>query len=99
MAGRVDDVDLGVLVDDCGVLRRDGDAALALEVHVVHHPVHDGLMGGKAVALAQQAVHQGGLAVVDVGDDGDVAEVHSGALGEGAAYSPVVGPVHRPALW
>ena len=32
VAGRVDDVDLVVLVVDGGVLRQDGDAALALEV-------------------------------------------------------------------
>jgi hypothetical protein len=32
------------------------------------------LVGGEGAGLAEQLVHQGGLAVVDVGDDGDVAE-------------------------
>ena len=36
VAGGVDDVDLGVVVVDRGVLGQDGDAALALEVVRVH---------------------------------------------------------------
>ena len=35
----------------------------------------DELAGAELAALAQQAVDQRGLAVVDVGDDGDVADV------------------------
>jgi hypothetical protein len=34
----------------------------------------------------QQAIDQGGLAVVDVGDDGDVAEV-----GDGHGWAPLRG--------
>ena len=34
------------------------------------------LVGAEGAALAQQGVHEGGLAVVDVGDDGDVAKSH-----------------------
>jgi hypothetical protein len=50
----------------------DGDAALLLEVHRVkvlvgHHPLLDG------VGVLQQAVGQRGLAVVDVGDDAEIA--------------------------
>jgi hypothetical protein len=56
-----------------GVLREDGDAALALEVHAVHHAVGDLLVGAERSALAQQRVDERGLAVVDVRDDGDVA--------------------------
>ena len=36
------------------------------------------LVGAEDAALAQQGVHQGGLPVVDVGDDGDVSQVHKG---------------------
>ncbi len=35
------------------------------------------LVGSEDAGLGQELVHQGGLAVVDVGDDGDVAKVHS----------------------
>ena len=52
----------------------DGDAPLPLQVHVVQQlGLH--LPGGDGVALFQQPVRQGGLAVVDVGDDGEIADI------------------------
>ena len=81
VAGGVDDVDLGVAVVDGGVLGQDGDAALALQVVGVHDPLAVLLVGAEHPALLQQRVHQGGLAVVDVGDDGDVAKVHGSPAG------------------
>ena len=74
VAWRIDDVDMGALVADGTVLREDGDAALALEVVRVHHPLDHVLVRGEGAGLAQQLVDQGRLAVVDVGDDGDVAD-------------------------
>ena len=73
VAGRVHDVDQGVAVMDGGVLGQDGDAALALELVAVHGAFGDALVGAKYSALAEHRVDEGGLAVVDVGDDGDVA--------------------------
>ena len=73
VAGGIDDVDQGVVVVDGRVLGQDRDAALALEVGIVHGPFGDPLVAPERAALPQQAVHQGGFAVVDVGDDGDVA--------------------------
>jgi hypothetical protein len=70
-----------------GVLRKDRDAPLALLVHRVHHPggVPVGCIGwiglvvcGHGAGLAEKGVHHGGLAVVDVGDDGHVAEALDG---------------------
>ena len=55
----------------------DGDPALALEVDVVHHPFLDAFIVAEGAALAQERVHEGRLAVVNVGDDGDVAKVCS----------------------
>ena len=34
---RVDDVDLHVVITHSGVLRHDGDAALAFQIHGIHH--------------------------------------------------------------
>jgi hypothetical protein len=76
VAGRIDDVDAGALPVDRGALGEDGDAALALQVVRVHDPFHDLLVGAEGAALLQQLVDQGGLAVVDVGDDGDVTQLH-----------------------
>ena len=60
---------------DGRLLGEDRDALLALEVARVHDPVHDGLVGAEGAGLAQHRVHERGLAVVDVRDDGDVAQV------------------------
>ena len=75
VARGVDDVDVDAAVVDGGVLGQDGDAALALEVDGVHDPLAPTALSRKMPALLQHGVDQGGLAVVDVGDDGNVADV------------------------
>ena len=84
VAGGVDDVDPHAVALDRRVLGEDRDALLALEVHRVHDPLGDLLVGPEGAGLAQQGVDERGLAVVDVRDDGDVAEVgtvcHPGTL-------------------
>ena len=60
---------------DGAVLGQDRDAALALEVVAVHHALGHFLVVAEGAALAQQLVDQRGLAMVDVGDDGDVADL------------------------
>jgi hypothetical protein len=77
VAGRVDDVDLHVLPAHRGVLGQDRDAPLALERVRVHHPVLDDLVVAEGPALAEHLVHESRLPVVDVGDDGDVANLHN----------------------
>ena len=75
MARRVDDVDLHALVVDGNVLGKDGNAALAFLVVGVQHALFHLLIVAEHVRRPQQAVHQGGLAVVNMGDDGNVADV------------------------
>ena len=77
VARGVDDVDLRVAIAHGGVFRKDGDAAFPLEVVRVHDPFIDLLVLAEDAALLQQRVDQGGLAVVDVGDHRDVANVFS----------------------
>ena len=79
MAGRVDQVQVvgltvGGVVLDPHRLRLDRDPALALEVHRVEHLRLHFLRIDGAGDL-EDAVGQGGLAVVDVGDDREVADV------------------------
>ncbi len=50
VAGGVDDVDLGVVVVEGGVLGQDGDAALFFEVVGVHDALGDGLVGAEGAA-------------------------------------------------
>ena len=80
VAGGVDDVDPGLArlaVPQHGrAFGQDGDAALALLVVGVHGALGRRLIGSEDARLGQKLVDQRGLAVVDVGDDGDVAQVH-----------------------
>jgi hypothetical protein len=71
------------VVIDRGVLGQDGDAPLLFQVVGVHDPLGQLLVGGEGAGLAEQLVHQGGLAMIDVGDDGDIAEGagHVGKVG------------------
>ena len=82
MAGRVDQVEdvvlaiVGLVVEAHG-LRLDGDAALALDVHVVEHLLlHVAQL--EAAGRLDQAVGQRRLAVVDMGDDCEIADVGNG---------------------
>ena len=92
VARRVDDIDEHVLVVDGGVLRQNRDAALALEVRVVHRALGDPLVRAEDAALVQQRVDQRGLAVVDVRDDGHVAPKRVGH-GRGGFRARGISPV------
>ena len=79
VSGRVDEVQLiflsvGSHIRDAHGLRLDGDAALAFQIHLVQV-----LLAGLALAddLGQlkDAVGKGGLAVVDMGDDAEIANM------------------------
>ena len=61
---------------DRGAFGEDGDPALFLEVVRIHRPLLDALVVAEGARLAEQLVDKGRLAVVDVGDDRHVAEVH-----------------------
>ena len=80
---------------DGGVLREDRDALLALEVHRVHDPLADGavlgLVRGERAGLPEHGVDERGLAVVDVGDDRDVAEIIAGTHGHEKVLQTRVG--------
>ncbi len=73
VARGVDDVDVGLAVLDRAVLGEDGDAAFLLDVAGVHDALGDLLVFAEGAGLAQKLVDEGGLAMIDVGDDGDVA--------------------------
>ncbi len=76
VARGVDDVDAHAAPHDRGAFRQDRDAALALEVVRIERPLGHLLIGAERARLAQHRIDQGGLAVVDMGDDGDVADFH-----------------------
>jgi hypothetical protein len=77
MAGRVDDVDPVIVVLDGRNLGGDGNSPLLLLVAAVHDQVlaHFGLVVAEGLRLLEQAVDQRRLAVVNVGDNGDIADL------------------------
>ena len=76
VAGRVDDVDVRSVPVDRGALGEDGDPALLLEVVRIHRPLLDALVVAEGAGLAEELVDKRRLAVIDVGDDRHVTEVH-----------------------
>jgi hypothetical protein len=73
MAGRIDNVDFDSVVTHAGDLGEDRDAALTFQVVGIHDALHVLLMRAEDAALVEHGVHEGGLAMVHMGDDGDVA--------------------------
>ena len=78
VARRVDDVDPVTVPLKRGVLRPDRDPLLTFEVHRIHHPVLYFLVRAESSGLAQQLIHERGLAVVDVRNDGDITNLVHG---------------------
>ncbi|MGY4341882.1 hypothetical protein ACVWW3_006788 [Bradyrhizobium sp. LM2.9] len=76
VAGSVDDVDARVLPLHRGRLRQNGDAALALQIVGVHGALGHLLVLAVGTGLLEETVDERCLAVIDVGDDSDVAKVH-----------------------
>ena len=88
MAGRVHQVEdiglavLGLVFQPHG-LGLDGDAALALDIHGIEHLLLH-LAAGQPAGELDQPVGQGGFAMVDMGDDGEIADL--GQVGHEAGY-------------
>ena len=82
VARGVDNVDMHAFVFDRGVLGKNRDAAFLFQVVGVHDALDQLLVCGEGAGLAEKLVDQGGFTVVNVSDDGDVANRTSGH-GEG----------------
>ena len=80
MAGSVYNVDPHPLIIDGSILGQDGDAPFPFQVAAIHDPLLYLLIGPENAALAQKLVHQGGFAMVHVGDDGNIADVFVGHI-------------------
>ena len=79
VTGRVDEIEYVILAVFGGIVefdraRLDGDAAFALQIHIVKQLIlHVALLHG--AGQLQNAVCERGLAVVDVRDDGEIADM------------------------
>ncbi len=88
VAGRVDDVDLHPFVGNGDILGEDRDAAFAFQIVGVEDLLADELGVAEPPALAQHAIDQARLAVIDVCDDGDVSYIGA-AHGRGVSSATV----------
>ena len=79
---RVDNVDAGILPHDRGRLGENGDAALLLQIAGIHGALGDTLVFTHRAGLLEERVDQCGLAMIDVRDDRDIAEIHASQLGK-----------------
>jgi hypothetical protein len=79
MARRIHQVEDMALPVEAHGLRLDGDAALLLDVHIVEH-LGAHLARGEAAGMLDQAIRQRRLAMVDMRDDREVADV-GGVIG------------------
>ena len=78
MSGCVDDVDLGVLILNRSVLGKDGDYTLLFNCAGVHDSFLYLLIIPEYSALSQQFIYQRCLAVIDMGNNGNVTDIVSG---------------------
>ena len=91
MAGSVDQVEDIVLavvrpVDEGDGVRLDGNAALALQIHIVQELVGH-IAQGDRLGLLQDAVCQGGFAVVYMCNDTEIADLFTW---DGQSVSPLM---------
>ena len=100
MAGSIDQIQLiglailGIVSHSYGV-GFDGDASFALQVHIIQHlRLH--LARGERAGQLQQAIGKRGFAVVNMGNDGEVADVFSIHEGKPAGRKEMF---HSPMQW
>jgi hypothetical protein len=73
MARRIHNIDMDPFIIDGAVLGEYSDATLTLDIVGIHHPVGNVLVCSKRASLMKQFVHQSCLAMIDMGDNGDIA--------------------------
>ncbi len=75
MPGRIDDIDLNALVPYGRILRHDGNAPFAFEIHGVHHPLRYFLMLPEGARLLEHGIDKSRFAVINVGNNRNISYV------------------------
>ena len=79
VAWRIDDIDPRVLPVQRRDLGQNGDAALFFQIVGIHDAFIDALVVAEGAGLPQQDVDQRRFAMVNVGNDRNIAQAHKGA--------------------
>ncbi|CUS32497.1 hypothetical protein COMA1_10655 [Candidatus Nitrospira nitrosa] len=80
MARRIDNVDFHSIVDDAGVFGPDRNPTLPFLIHRIHNAFAHVIDLAMDVSLAEYGIDQGRFAVIDVGDDRDIADIAATVL-------------------
>jgi len=80
VSGGVHDVDAVVIPANGRVLGQNGNAAFTLLIVGIHDPLGAFAASVQGAGLGQQFIDQGGFAVVNVGDNGDVTQILNSGL-------------------
>ena len=95
VARGVHNVDAGVFPLKRGYLGKNGDAALALKVVGIHGPLGDPFVGAIGARGFQELVDQGGFAVVNVGDNGNIAHGRGGGHVKSVSFAKLVFRINK----
>jgi len=74
----IHDIDAIAAIFNRRVFGQYRDATLSFELIAVHDPIDFGIRQPKGARLLQQTIDQGGLAVIDVGNNCDIAKLNLG---------------------
>ena len=75
VTGRINNVDFGVVPDNRCILCQNGDAALTLQRIGVENALTRRVRVAEDFCLLEHAIDQSGLAMIDMGNNGDIAKV------------------------
>ena len=75
MSRSIDNIDLHPFIGDGHVLGKDSDATLPFQVIVVQDKIAEIFGPAYKVGLIDHPVHEGGLSMVNMGNNGDVSDV------------------------
>ena len=76
VAGRVNDIDTSTFPLNGGCLGEDRDTTLFFQIVGIHHAFFGALIVTEGGRLFQQFVNEGGLAMVNMGNDRNIAQGH-----------------------
>jgi hypothetical protein len=75
MPWRINDIDFDVPVYHSRILRHDGNPLFSLKGITVHDKLAHCLVISKDIALLEHGIHQGGLAMVNVGNNSYIPDI------------------------
>ena len=80
VTGGVNNINFGALINNGCIFSQDGNTFFTFEVIRIHNKGANRFIFAENIALFEQAVHQGGFAVVNVSYDSDISNIVAGNM-------------------